>query len=75
MDKIVFVIATCESSHQEVGAIRHLELDLFPFLFLNQVSRGDVRNRRSHTQLPFLALGGFQAFRRGLEAGAHGKRP
>ncbi len=59
VDKIVLVSTARERSHGEVGAIRHLDPDLLAFLFLNQISQGDARDRRSRTRLPFLAFGGF----------------
>jgi hypothetical protein len=75
VDKVVFVGAARESSHGEVSAVRHLDFNLLPFPFLDQVSRGYVGNRGSHTQLPFLAFGGSQAFQRGLGTGTHGVEP
>ncbi len=59
VDKIVLISTARESGHGEVGPVRHLDLDLLAFLFLNQVGWGDILDRRSRTRLPFLALGGF----------------
>ncbi len=64
-----------KSCHLEVSSVRHLDLDLFGFLFLVQIYGGDIRNRGSGDQLPLLAFSVLEAFWRRLEVGTHGVLP
>jgi hypothetical protein len=75
VDKVFLVVPVSKSGHLEVGSVRHLDLDLLGFLFLMQIYGGDIRDRGSGDQLPLLAFGVLEAFRRGLEVGTHGVLP
>jgi hypothetical protein len=75
VDEVFLVVPVSKSSHLEVGSIRQLDLDFLGFPFLVQIYGGDIRDGGSSDQLPLLAFGVLQAFRRGLEVGTHGVLP
>ncbi len=81
VDKVFLIVPVPKSGHLEVGSIRHLDLVLLRFPFLEQIhGGGDIwdrgsGNQESGNQLPLFAFRVLQAFRRGLQFGNHGVLP
>jgi hypothetical protein len=68
VEEIFLIIPRAVGGHLELCPVGEFNLDLFHFPLLMKISRGNIRDGRPNGQHALLALGIFQAFRRGLEA-------
>ncbi len=76
MDKIFLVVPRAVGGHLELHPVWKFNLDLFHFLLLMKISRGNIWDGRPNGRhAALLALGILEAFWRGLEVSTHGLLP